>query len=129
MKTTNSTQTVKKLYELFADNSALFADCLEDLDNYNGCLGDDRWYVMDELSEILCGVPVYDVLRMAFFGAFNPSDDYFSFNGAGNLISSQYRDYQCYLTDETMSDIIANADNLYLPDEVMDIINGEEADE
>lgn len=94
----------------FEENNDIFADCIEELDSYNGYLGDDRYYSMDELDEFYNGVEPSEILRRAFYGydsetyttdssgnreygAFNPNRDYFTYNGYGNLVSSDYKDY------------------------------------
>ena len=94
----------------FENNEDLFNDCMEELDSYNGYLGDDRYYPMDELDELHNGIEPSELLRRAFFGydeetyttdrdgnktygAFNPNRDYFRYNGYGNLVSADYKDY------------------------------------
>ena len=43
---------IEKIIEFFNENDEIFTDCMEELDGYNGYLGDDRYYYMDEISEI-----------------------------------------------------------------------------
>ena len=43
--------TVKKIIDYFNDNEDLFNSCMEELDSYNGYLGDNRYYSMDELDK------------------------------------------------------------------------------
>ena len=83
---------------------------MEELDSYNGYLGDDRYYNMDELNDLYSGQEPQEILFRAFYGfdadtwmtdsrgdkeyrAFNPNREYFYFNGYGNLVSSDYKDY------------------------------------
>ena len=55
---------------------------------------DDEVFYMDDLSEVF-GNDVEEAIRAAFYGGryefsqdpFNPNDEYFSFNGYGNLMS------------------------------------------
>jgi hypothetical protein len=94
----------------FENNEDLFNDCMEELDSYNGYLGDDRYFSMDELDELYNGTEPSELLRRAFYGydeqtyttdgsgnkiygAFNPNRDYFRYNGYGNLVSVDYKDY------------------------------------
>ena len=103
----------------FEENEEIFNDCIEELDGYNGYLGDNRWYDMDELPELVDTSDAFELLNQAYFGddlddcridengqrhynSFNPNRDYFSFNGYGNLISSNYKDYSAYLDDFTI---------------------------
>ena len=98
------------IIEYFENNEDLFNDCMEELDSYNGYLGDDRYFSMDELDELHNGIEPSELLRRAFFGydeetyttdrdgnktygAFNPNRDYFRYNGYGNLVSADYKDY------------------------------------
>lgn len=102
--------TIKKIIAYFEENEDTFNDCIEELDSYNGYLGDDRYYEMDMLNDLFTDCDNIDLLNRAFFGrdddswhtdghgekiygAFNPNRDYFYFNGYGNLVSSNYKDY------------------------------------
>ena len=49
--------------ELFQNDEQLFNDTIEELDNYNGYLGDDRYYNMDELPDLLNGVDIIRLLK------------------------------------------------------------------
>lgn len=98
----------------FKENGDIFADCIEELDSYNGYLGDDRYYSIDELDEFYKGVEPSEILRRAYYGRdddtfttdsngertygeFNPNREYFYYNGYGNLVSSDYKDYSALL--------------------------------
>lgn len=98
------------IIEYFEENGDTFADCIEELDSYNGYLGDDRYYSMDELDEFYHDTEPSEILRRAFYGhdaetyitngsgnreygAFNPNREYFTYNGYGNLVSADYKDY------------------------------------
>lgn len=113
MKTKKDTITedIIKYFEAHAD---VFTDCIEELDGYNGYLGDDRFIPMDELPDIFSNAEPLELLNRAFYGydadtyttdahgdrvygAFNPNREYFTFNGYGNLISTNYKDYSCHL--------------------------------
>lgn len=131
----------KLLKELFASDEELFNGTIEELDNYNGYLGDDRYYSMDELPELLSGLNAIDLLNRAYFGrdddnwhtdaygekiygSFNPNREYFTFNGYGNLVSSNYKDYSARLDNYFIDAIIENQNYLYLDDEVITILEG-----
>ena len=87
---------------------------MEELDGYNGYLGDNRYYSMDELDEFYRDSDPLEILRRAYYGRdddtwttdssgnktyeeFNPNRDYFYYNGYGNLVSSDYKDYSAHL--------------------------------
>ena len=101
---------ISDIIKYFKENEDIFNDCMEDLDSYNGYLGDDRYYNMDELNDLYSGQEPQEILFRAFYGfdddtwmtdsrgdkeygAFNPNREYFYFNGYGNLVSSDYKDY------------------------------------
>lgn len=113
----------KQILEYFRENNDVFSDVLEELDSWNGYLGDDRVEPMEFLDEIYAGTEPSEILRRAFYGhdadtwtldsdgekrygEFNPNRDYFYFNGYGNLVSTDYRDY----SDRLCEDIV---DTLY----------------
>lgn len=106
--------TINRIIEWFEDNDDVFTECIEELDNYNGYLGDDRYYSMDELDEIYNGVEPSEILRRAFYGydldtydtdkygemkhgPFNPNRKYFTYSGYGNFVSSDSKDYSEHL--------------------------------
>ena len=129
------------LMELFQNDEKLFNSTIEELDGYNGFLGDDRYYNMDELPELLSGLKAIDLLNRAYFGrddenwhtdahgekiydSFNPNREFFYFNGYGNLVSANYKDYSAFLDDYFINDLMENYNHLYLDDEIMDILEG-----
>lgn len=135
----------KKLKELFESDEELFNRTIEELDGWNGYLNDNRYYSMDELNEFYSNVEPLELLNRAFYGhdecyhvdssgnkiygEFNPNREYFTYNGYGNLISSDYKDYSYLLDDYFIESLINNKDNLYLDDEILEIIEGAEEDD
>lgn len=98
-------QIAADIMGFFEDNESAFIECIEDIDNYNGYLGDDRYYEMEMLDEFFSGDTPTEILRRAYYGhdadtwhtdSFNPNRKYFHFNGYGNLVSSSYKDYSCF---------------------------------
>lgn len=127
------------LMELLENDEQLFNSTIEELDNYNGYLGDDRYYEMDMLPELLGGLSAIDLLNRAYFGrddenwhtdahgekiydSFNPNREYFYFNGYGNLVSANYKDYSAFLDNYFIDAIIENQNYLYLGDEIKNIL-------
>lgn len=137
-------ETIKKqLKELFEQDEQLFNAAIEELDSYNGYLNDNRYYLMDELNDLYSGTEPIEILQRAFFGwdedawstdssgnktygKFNPNREYFTYNGYGNLVSSNYKDYSYLLDNYFIDSLIENAEHLYLDDAITDIINGAE---
>jgi hypothetical protein len=122
---------IEKIVEYFDENNDIFEIAIEELDSYNGCLGDDRYYNMDELDEIFHGSNLTEILLRSFYGysednymtdsqgnkeynQFNPNQDYFRFNGYGNLVSSSKKDYSCYLYDTTIESMLDHREYLHV---------------
>ena len=112
-------EIIAAILSVFKEDKELFADVLEELDSWNGFLSDDRWENMEELDEIFEGKSVTYILERAFYGydadtwhtdshgekehgAFNPNRNYFRFNGYGNLVSSDNKDYSDYCDENTV---------------------------
>lgn len=129
----------EELKQLFEDNEELFNSTIEELDSYNGYLGDDKWYYMNEIDELLFNDSITDILFRAFFGCddtyltdsngrkeyskFNPNRDYFKFDVYGNLISSDYKDYLDYLDDDFINDLLKNRLYLSLDTDINDLLD------
>ena len=117
-ETTKRTRTPEEItaeiIAYFENNEDVFNDCMEELDWCNGYLGDNRYFSMDELHEFYRDSDPLEILRRAYYGRdddtwttdnngdktygeFNPNRDYFYYNGYGNLVSSDYKDYSAYL--------------------------------
>jgi hypothetical protein len=74
------------MLDMIKADSDLLTEVCEELDSWDGFLGDDRCYSMDEIDEILDDRRPSEVLNMVT-SDFNYNDDYFYFNGYGNLES------------------------------------------
>jgi hypothetical protein len=134
-------EATKKIIEYFEENENEYNATIEDLDSYNGFLGDDRYYNMEDLDELYSGVEATEILTRAFYGydsetwtidesgnktygSFNPNREYFSYNGYGNLVSSDYKDYSDKLDHWFVDSLIDNIGSLHeVPAEVQDIID------
>lgn len=105
---------IAKIQAYFEENEDVFNSCVEELDVEIGFLNDDRYYEMECLNEHYCNTDPIDILYRAFYGydednwhtdshgnktygAFNPNRDYFYYNGYGNLVSTDYKDYSAHL--------------------------------
>ena len=113
----------------FEENEEIFEEAIEDLDSWNGYLNDDRYYPMDELNEFYHETEPMEILYRAFYGhdhdnyttdehgekhysEFNPNRGYFYYNGYGNLVSTDYKDYSDQLDDYFVRSFIDNYYNL-----------------
>lgn len=130
---TNTTRSraavIAAILDYYKEDEDAFVNSVEELSDYNGYLGNDRWEDMEELSDLYQGEDPIELLNRAFngydadtfhtnsygekeFGAFNPNRDYFRFNGYGNLISSDYKDYSNYLNDSTIEEFEEYAEQI-----------------
>lgn len=115
------------IIKYFEENEDIFNDCIDELDEYNGYLNDNRYYPMDELNEFYTGTEPSEILLRAFYGydsetyitdgsgnkeygQFNPNREYFTYNGYGNLVSADYKDYSAYLDAFTVEVMSENRD-------------------
>lgn len=71
---------------------------------------DDSIFDMDDFNELMNGFePIYIAMRVSF-GDFNPHDEYFYFDGYGNLVSINYLSQIIHFSD--FADEITENDNL-----------------
>ena len=142
-------QIVEKIIEFFNQNEEIFTSCIEELDDYNGYLSDNRYYSMEELNEFYAGVDPIELLQRAYYGGdddtwhtdtrgnkiygeFNPNREYFYYNGYGNLVSSDYKDYSAHLDEyaiKSMSENRCYIDTIEENDELRALFNELEIDE
>lgn len=131
-------QVIDTILEYFKNNEDVFNDCIEELDTCNGYLGDDRYYNMDELPELLSGYDPIELLNRAYFGndendfyydrydekhynSFNPNRDYFRFNGYGNLCSTNYKNYSDHLDTYVVEEMSKYRNDIYSIDENIEL--------
>lgn len=116
---------INQIIEFFNNNEEIFNSCMEELDSCDGYLGDDRYYCMEELDELYSDTKPIDLLYRAFYGhdddtwttdasgnktygEFNPNRTYFYYNGYGNLVSSDYKDYTGHLDRYAVEEMSEN---------------------
>lgn len=115
---------VESILEYFRENEDVFNECIEELDSYNGYLGDDIYYQMEMLDEFYTDTKPLDLLYRVYFGRdedwyldaygqkkygeFNPNREYFRYNGYGNLVSSDYKDYSDHLDNYCIEALLEN---------------------
>lgn len=126
------------LLSYYQNNEDDFNHDIEELDYWNGYLGDERVVDMDFLDDFYQDTEPTEILRRAFYGyddtyakseqraPFNPNRDYFYFNAYGNLVSTDERDYSSFLDDYSVKEIIDNECHLDLSDGAQEIIDSYE---
>lgn len=132
-------ENIKKIIEWFEENEAAFDACIEELDAWNGFLNDDRYYEMELLNEFYNNVEPMELLQRVYFGydadswitdshgekeyrEFNPNRDYFTYNGYGNLVSTNYKDYSAYLGEYFIEELFENKDRIDTIEEYEELI-------
>lgn len=105
----------KEIYEEILDfmNSDIMEGnaIVEELDSWNGYLGEDKVYDIDMIDDILCGRKPSEILNM--IGSWDSSDRYFYFDCLGNLYSTYYCDYSDYFDDYLIGAVVDNWNNLW----------------
>ena len=90
-------------------------ELLQYMNDYDGCFDDCVYSDMDEFDDFMWNYSPMQIAQMIFFGDFNPNDDYFRFNGYGNLESANWLDVEAEAED-LVDDIIDQLVNYYSGD-------------
>lgn len=99
---------------------------VREINGYNGRLEELVWYDMEyEFDELMNGLSPWDIARMIYYGEFNPTNNYWRYDGYGNLESTDYIDYGEYDIDDII-DAIENIETDYIPNEIIDFLNEQE---
>lgn len=142
-------EKIKAIIEYLEENDDILTECAEQLDDYNGYLGDERFYDMESLNDIYHATDPTEILTRAFYGhdadtyhtnahgervygAFNPNRDYFTFNGYGNLISCDWKDYSAHLDKWLVEELAENRvyiDAIEEDDDLAELFNALEEDD
>ena len=86
---------------------------------------DDKIYSIEaEFDDIMYGTKPFDLARMIHFGSFNPMDEYFWFDGYGNLESGN--EYELDIYYEDMADYIVRSDDDLEDDSIRELLDRKE---
>ena len=96
-------------------------EMLQKVNGWDSSLEDYDYMEMEQLDAMLNGVEPTEVLRMAHFGEFNWSDDYFTINVYGNLESISKFEFEDMLKDNH-DEIVERYNELLEDGEVEDIL-------
>lgn len=134
---------INRIREYFEDNPEIFNTCIEQLDDYNGYLNGEHYYSMGEFDEICFGLTSTEIAFKIYYGfdadsyttdsygnksytEFNPNRKYVSYNGLGNFISSDIKDYSACLDDDIINEMNENRayiNEIYENDELLELFN------
>ena len=126
-------ELINAIIEYFENNEDTFNECIEELDGWNGYLNDYRYYNMDMLNEFYASTEPIELLYRCFYGhdddnyttdasgnkthgEFNPNRNYFKYNGYGNLVSTNYKDYSDKLDNYFIDALIEDRQYIYCID-------------
>ena len=145
MKKTTRTaeEVIKEIIDFFKENTETFNNCIEELDNYNGYLGDRRYYEMEYINEFFADCEPIEIICRTYYGGdedsaiitedgtkrygeFNPMREFFYFNGYGNLISSNFKNYEDFIEPYTIMEISRNReeiDSTYYNDKLTELFD------
>ena len=84
----------------------------------------DCIYAMDEMEEILGGVDTWKLVDMMRYGNFDFQDDFWGFNGYGNLDSYDALELPVYAED--IADYILSEEDSLGNDEIQEILDDED---
>lgn len=88
------------------------ADLLQYMNSYDRSFEESTFYDMESFDEFMSNYTPSEIAMMIYFGEFKPNDDYFRFDGYGNLESLDWQE----ISDEAESlesDIIDHLVNYY----------------
>lgn len=109
------------------EESELLSVHNEYLNEINGY--DDEIYMLDDLDMIAEGKDAYWLLCRAFYGNFNPTADYFRFDGYGNIQSIFSCELLNYINIEDIAEYCVDNKNSLYNDEIQKILYEEEEEE
>ena len=88
---------------------------LQHINAYDGNFDEANYYDMDEFDDFMSNYTPMEIAQMIYFGEFNPNDEYFHFNGYGNLESANWGDV-VDVAENLVDDIIDHLVNSYSGD-------------
>ena len=89
------------------------ADLLQHMASYDGSFEDAIYYDMDEFDDFMSNYTPMEIAQMIYFGEFNPNDDYFRFDGCGDLESLDWQELSAEaedLVDDIFDHLVNNYD-------------------
>ena len=119
-----------KALDMLKDDEELFVAACDELDSWDGFLGDDRVYSMYDFNELMSGKAPLDIVDMINGDKFSTADDYFYYTIYG--IESTDSAYDVYSSNygalDVLDELIEKYNHVYLAynfpsfDEIMTIL-------
>ena len=123
---------LSKIEKILKSDMYLTMDIVGQLNRLNGSFETYTLYNMDDFNEIMEGYTPTELAERIFFGDFNINDDYFYFNGYGNLESITEYDMEGHfemIIDEVVDSMIYNYNDLYIDNDNLNDLIGRYLDE
>ena len=123
---------LSKIEKILRSDMHLTMDIVGQLNSLNGSFETYTLYNMDDFNEIMEGYTPTELAERIFFGDFNINDDYFYFNGYGNLESITEYDMEGHfemIIDEVVDSMIYHYDDLYIDNNELNDLAGRYLDE
>lgn len=105
-------------------DSELLSVHREYLNETNGY--DDEIYTLDDLDMIAAWKDAYWLLCRAFYGDFNPTVDYFKFDGYGNIQSISSYELSSYIDMEDIAEYCVDNGKALYNDKIQEILDSED---
>ena len=123
---------LSKMEKILRSDMHLTMDIVGQLNSLNGSFETYVLYNMDDFNEIMEGYTPTELAERIFFGDFNINDDYFYFNGYGNLESITEYDMEGHfemIIDEVVDSMIYNYNDLDIDNDNLNDLIGRYLDE
>ena len=122
----------EKLIEVFENLSASEKICVHNEYCASVNAFDDEIHEVEQMDELFYGQTAEWILHRAYYGEYNPTADYFKFNGYGNIQSIWEFELDSYIDWDAVADYcLDNNDDLYNSEvrEILDTDDEQEDDE
>ena len=98
--------------DMLEEDPDMLRDILEDLDDYCGYLGDDRWIPMESFNDCLCYRSPLEIASSVSYGDFNPNHAYFRFGCYDEIFSTDDAYYFSFADASLVRKILRERDHL-----------------
>ncbi len=129
----NNNNKVESLRNLILSDISVGIDLVNEINSWDGSLEHLQVISMDTFNELMHGVEPLEIANRIYFGNFNPNDEYFRFNGYGNLesldeydIKDEIINYSLEIAQRTV-ELYEDGHLSYLDDEVVEILEDQES--
>lgn len=118
---------MQKIIDYLLENTEELEDVVREINSWNGSLSNLEAFPNDEdFFDIFFGQDVMGAVRAVQYGDYNINDDYVGFDGYGNLVSFNYREYIDELkseVEEIVELLVEYHSEIYISDELMELID------